>query len=193
MVNFPLLMKKWVVYLGIGLFLLPLFAAGLYIMFVRIEALFRYDQTLFTSDYQKQYASPGSVAIAIEQALNTGDLSIFTELTGLRSRFRPPEANPNLRLMVLIDVSEAGYYQYLYFDVKNYHRFVFNTKQVDGRWVMAPQDTYYYLDSGDWLLFFTPFLSLWWSLLAVISASVGIFTLAKRFRQQLYGPAKGGP
>ncbi len=183
-------MKRQFFYIVFGLFLLPLLAAGLFILVVRIQTLSRYDQAYFTAQYQERYASPGSVAVAIEQALHSDDRSIFAELTGLRKKIRPPEANPDIHLMIVLKVSDAGYFQYLFFNTQNYQRIVYYIKQVGGRWVMVPRDAYYFLDSGDWLLFFTPLLIVWWGLLAVTSLGVGIVHLAARFREQLYGIPK---
>jgi hypothetical protein len=183
-------MKRQFFYIGLGLFLLPIFVAGLFILIVRIQTLSRYDQAYFTAQYQERYRSPGLVAAAIEQALHSDDRSIFAELTGLRAKIRPPEANPDIRLMIVLKVTDAGYFQYLFFNTQNYQRIVYNIKKVDGRWVFVPRDAYYFLDSGDWLLLFTPLLIVWWGLLAVTSLGIGILYLAARFREQLYGISK---
>ena len=191
MVNFALReMKIRTVYLVIGLFLLPLFAAGMFILVVRLQGLVRYDPSYFTEQYQELYPSPGAVASAIELALHDDTPSTFAELTGLRHKIRPPQPNPDIHLMVALKVTDAGYYQYLFFNVKTYERIVYYVKEVDGRWVMVPRDSYYYLDSGDWLLFFTPAATIWWSLLAVIAAGAVTYRLAARFREQLYHPYK---
>ena len=187
MVNWGLReMKNRSLYLGLGLFVLPLFAAGIFILSVRAQAIFRYDQAYFTPHYQELYSSPGSVATAIESALHNNDPALFTELTGLRHKMRPPQANPNLYLMIVLKVTDAGYFQYLFYDVKTYLRTVFNIKKVDGRWVMVPRDAYYFLDSGDWLLFFLPATILWWSVLAVIGIGMAVSRIAARFREQIY-------
>jgi len=181
-------MNKRAIYIGMGLILLPLLAAGAFILIVRIQAIFRYDPTYFAPAYQERYASPGAVAIAIEGVLHGEDRSIFAELTALRRQIQPPETNPNVRLMILLDVTDQDYYQFLFFDVVTYHRMLINVKQVGGRWVMAPQDAYYFLDSGDWLLFSTPALAIYWSLLVVVLVGAGVFKLAARFRRQIYEP-----
>lgn len=183
-------MKPRWIYIWIGLFLLPLALAGVYILGVRFQALFRYDKAYFTPDYQKLYSSPGSVAGAIEGALHGDDRSIFVELTGLRHPIRPPAKNPNERMMIVLEVTRAGYFQELFFDVKTFQRSIYHIKKVDGRWVMVPPDAYYYLDSGDWLLFYTPLLLVWWSLLVVVAMGISVFRLASAFRQQLYGVGK---
>jgi hypothetical protein len=183
-------MKNRTVYLVSGLFLLPLFAAGMYILVVRLQGLIRYDPSYFTEYYQGLYPSPGAVASAIELALHNETPSTFAELTGLRHEMRPPQASPDVRLMIVLKVTDAGYYQYLFFNVKTYQRIVYNVKEVNGRWILAPRDPYYFLDSGDWLLFFTPATAIWWSLLAVVAVGTVTFRLAARFREQLYHPNK---
>lgn len=179
-------MNKRHIYVGTGLLLLPILVVGAFILIVRIQAIFRYDPAYFTPAYQERYASPGAAAIAIEEGLHNEDPSIYAELTGLRRQIHPPDANPNARLMMLWEVTDEDYYQYLFFDVVTYHRLMFNVKQVDGRWVMVPQDTFYFLDSGEWQLFFTPAVTIYWSLLVVILVGAGIFKLAARFRRQIY-------
>jgi hypothetical protein len=134
------------------------------------------------------YGSPGSVATAIEHAVKDGDFSSYPELTGLRVKGIPPEHNPNLRLMIALKVTDNGYFQYLFFDVKNNHRTIYQIKKVHGRWVMAPPDAFYFLDSGEWLLFFTPLLTIWWSLIAVVAVAVAVFRIAGHFRDQIYRP-----
>jgi hypothetical protein len=183
-------MKRHTVFLGIGLFLLPLFAAGAFILVVRFQGFFRYDQSYFTEHYQELYPSPGAVVSAIELALHDNTPAIFAELTGLRHKMRPPQANPDIRLMIVLKVTDRGYFQYLFYNVKTYERIVFNVKEVNGRWVLAPRDIHYFLDSGDWLLFFLPAAAIWWSVLSVIAAGTAIYRLAARFREQLFRPYK---
>ncbi len=181
-------MKSRTVYIWIGLFLLPLIAAGIFILALRLQGLIRYDPSYFTEHYQELYPSPGAVASAIELALHNNTPSIFAELTGLRHKIRPPQPNPDIHLMVVLKVTDSGYYQYLFFNVKTYERIVYHIKKVDGRWVMVPRSPYYFLDSGDWLLFFIPAATIWWSLLAVVAVGTAIYRLAARFREQQYRP-----
>ncbi len=189
MINFGLReMKSRTVYIWIGLFLLPLIAAGIFILALRLQGLIRYDPSYFTEHYQELYPSPGAVASAIELALHNNTPSVFVELTGLRHKIRPPQANPDIHLMVVLRVTDSGYYQYLFFNVKTYERIVYHIKKVDGRWVMVPRSPYYFLDSGDWLLFFIPAATIWWSLLAVVAVGTAIYRLAARFREQQYRP-----
>lgn len=181
-------MKRITFSLGVGLFLFPLIAAGTYVLTVRAAALVRYDKTYFTPYYGELYSSPGAVASAIELALHQDQSPLLAELTGLRFKMRPLQENPNARLMVLWKITDSGYFQYLFFDVRNYHRIIYNIKKVNGRWVMVPYDAYYYLDSGDWLLFFSPAVAIWWSVLLVVTMGVTVYRIASRFREQVFHP-----
>jgi hypothetical protein len=50
----------------------------------------------------------------------------------------------------------------------------------------VPRDLYYFLDGGDWLLFFSPAAAIWWIVLTVTAVGLGIFSIAARFREQQY-------
>jgi hypothetical protein len=93
--------------------------------------------------------------------------------------------------MILLKIDDAGYFQYLYFDVKTYERIVYNVKQVNGRWVVVPRDAYYYLDSGKWLIVLIPSVTIWWSLLIVIGVAIFIFRIAAKARARLFREANG--
>lgn len=170
----------------LSILILPVMLAGLFIILVSIQSVYRYDEQYFVSEYKSLYASPGSVAAAAEQVIRTGETELYAELTGLRFPAPLPEINPDVFLMVLLKVNKAGYYQYLFFNVKTYERLIVNVKQVQGRWVLVPKSAYYYLDSGDWLLFFSPFITIWGSLFFVIFLGIGLHRLGSRFRNQLY-------
>lgn len=159
-------------------------------LIAQFQTWFRYDMRYFTPEYQSTYGAPGAVAFALEGAIRSGDQALYKELTGLRARPRPIEPNPNLVFAVLLEVDEAGYFQYLYFDVKTYERSTFYIKQVMDRWVVAPQDVYFYWDSGRWLVVFTPLALIWWGALAVGGSAYWIYWSSARFREQLFQTPK---
>ncbi len=179
-------MKKhhWLCFAGVALF--PLCAAGIFILVANLQAWFRYDRQYFASEYQSAYNAPGAVAIALEKVIRTDNQALYEELTGLRLRARPIEPNPNLRLTILLEVDEVGYFQYLYFDVKTYKRSTFYIKQVMDRWVVVPQDVYFYWDSGRWLVVFTPLALIWWGTLAVGGSTYWVYWSAAKFREQRF-------
>jgi hypothetical protein len=172
-------------YIFIGLALLPLILAGLFILFVVIQIPFRYDMTYFTPQYQEMYSAPGNVAVTLEEVLRTGDSRIYSELTGLRLKVRAPEANPNMALTIVLDVDELGYFHYLYFDVRTYERAVYYIKEINDRWVVIPEDASFAFNSGRWLVTFTPLAAIWWAILFFVGLGVVIFRKSARYREEL--------
>lgn len=169
-----------------GLALVPLIVAGLYAAIVAVQSQSRYDETYFTPEYQELYDAPGLVAQKWEQALKTSDPTLVTELTGLRRESRI-EPNPNIILTILLEADDAGYFHYLYFDVKTYERSTYYIKEVDNRWVVVPTDFYFYWDSGRWLGVFTPVAIVWWLISIVASAGILLSRAGARLRETLFG------
>ncbi len=169
----------------IGLALLPLLLAGLFILFVLVQIPFRYDISYFTPQYQELYDGPGDVAAALEEVLRTGDSRLYSELTGLRREARTPEANPNMVLTIVLEVDELGYFHYLYYDVRTYRRAVYYIKEVGERWVVIPEDAIFAFNSGRWLVTFTPLAAIWWVILFFVGLGVMIFRGSARFREEL--------
>lgn len=172
-------------YIFIGLALLPLLLAGLFILYVVVQIPFRYDMSYFTPQYQEIYSAPGDVAVTLEEVLRTGDSRVYSELTGLRLKARAPEANPNMALTIVLDVDELGYFHYLYFDVKTYKRAVYYIKEVNDRWVVIPEDATFAFNSGRWLVTITPLAAFWWVILFFVGLGLVIFRGSARFREEL--------
>ncbi len=169
-----------------GLALVPLLIAGLFMGFMARQRQARYDQTYFTSDFQELYATPGSVARQWEQALKTGDPTLVAELTSLAS---PPriEPNPNIILTILLEVDDAGYYHYLFFDIQTYERLTQYIKAVNERYVVVPVGVYFYWDSGQWQGVFVPVSVVWWLILIVAGAATSLFRIGARARETMLG------
>ena len=172
-------------YIFIGLALLPLLMAGLFILFVVVQIPFRYDMSYFTSQYQEIYNAPGNVAVALEEVLRTGDSLLYSELTGLRQEAQVPQANPNMALTIVLDVDDLGYFHYLFFDVKTYRRAVYYIKEVNDRWVVVPEDAIFAYNSGRWLATFTPLAAIWWTILICSGLGVLIFYRSARYREEI--------
>ena len=172
-------------YIFIGLALLPLLIAGLFILYVVVQIPFRYDMSYFTPQYQEIYSAPGNVAAALEEVLRTGDSLVYAELTGLGPKARAPEANPNMALTIVLDVDELGYFHYLYFDVKTYKRAVYYIKEVNDRWVVVPEDAIFAFNSGRWLVTITPLAAIWWAIIFFVGLGIFIFRKSARFREEL--------
>ncbi len=152
-----------------ALVLIPLILAGLYIVAVQVNAIFRYDKTYFNQEYVETYASPGAVARALEGALQNGDTQLYNELTGLKREFNEMSPQPNLHFSILVEVDDQDYFHYLYFDMDTMHRATHYVKEAKGRWVTVPQDAFFYFDSGQWMKVFMPVTLSWWVLLGAIA------------------------
>ena len=172
-------------YTFIGLAVLPVLLAGLFILYVVVQTPFRYDMSYFTPQYQEIYSAPGNVAVALEEVLRTGDSLLYSELTGLRLEARAPQANPNMALTILLDVDERGYFHYLFFDVKTYRRAVYYIKEVNDRWVVVPEDAIFAFNSGRLLVTFTPLAAIWWTILIFSGLGIMIFLRSARFRKEM--------
>ncbi len=173
-------MSRWL--RAVGLVLAPLLIAGVYILGVQIHSQFRYDAAYFSSEYQAKYDSPGMVAIDLERALQQGDMTLYTELTGLKRFSDILAPKPELHFSILIDVDEQGYFHYLYFDFDTYHRQTHYIKEINGRWLVVPEDAFFYFDSGQWLKVFMPIAISWWVLLIAIGIMKGLSYLGSRTR-----------
>jgi hypothetical protein len=165
--------------------LIPLMAAGIFALTVQIQAPFRYDPAYFTPDYAGRYSTPGDVAITLEQALRTDDQALLAELQGLRRPWPHFETNPNIRLTIMY-ASNERYFYYLYMDTHTYLRYAYPVERVQGRWVVVPLDTYYYLHSGDWTKVFVPLAVIWWVVeLVVILAGLAYRVTQRWARERL--------
>jgi hypothetical protein len=157
---------------------LPLVLLGLYVLSMQIHGLVRYDPAYFTAPYLERYQTSGSVARALEKALQTGDQVLLAEL---QARRRPAAfaANPNLSFIMLSEYTER-YLTYLYVDMSNYERYPHYIEQVNGRWVVSAPDPYFYMNSGRWQAVFLPLALAWWALEGVVLLAAWLFRLLRR-------------
>lgn len=169
----------------LGLVLLPLIVAAIFVSLVKIKEVFRYDQTYFAPQHREAYSSPGAVARGLERALQQGDNALYAELSALRRFPLLPEANPYVGLAILLDVDEHDYFHYMYFDVSTYLRQTHYIKEVSGRWIVSPQDAYFYYDSGQWLRVFLPLALTWWGILFVIGLGRMVYRSSARMRESM--------
>lgn len=169
-----------------GLALIPLLIAGGFSDYMSRQSDTRYAEAYFGPQYQDVYGTPGGVARDWEQALKTGDPTLVVELTGLKD---PPriQPNPNMTLTILLEIDDAGYYHYLYYDLQTYDRLTQYVKDVRGRYVVAPIDFYFYWDSGQWQGVFTPLAIVWWLVLVVAGVAISLFQVGARARETMYG------
>jgi hypothetical protein len=164
---------------------LPLMLSALFTLVVLVLSPFRYDPIYFSEAYVERYPQPGSTALALDQALRTGNRELLAELQGLRWTV-PLETSPTLNLTVLLE-SDDRYRYYLYFDTKTYDRHTHAIEKIKGRWVVAPPDAHFYLYSGRWLRVAGPVTVLWWFLEVSVLLMRWIFCASARYREGMYG------
>jgi len=174
---------RWV----IGLTGLPLLLAGLYLLLALIGSIpsLRYAPRYFTDDYRTRYASPTMVVTELEHALRTDDRAAMAELEGLR---RPValDTRENMRVTILYD-TDNGYWNYLFFDTISYERFAQHLEQVNGRWVVAPEDLVYYYKSGEWKRTFFPIAAIYWVVEIVVVLGTLSYRITHGWRQETLG------
>lgn len=169
----------------IGLLLLPL--AILLVMFAIkiVQEFTRYDESYFTEEYRARFESPGSVAIELEGALREADEDLMAELLGTHAGPDAMEPRTSLTFVFLLDV-EGDYFQYLYFNQDDYHRDVQNVKEVNGRYVTAEDDLFFYIDSGRWKEVAGPLIATWWVLVIVATGAMFVYRYMARVRESRY-------
>lgn len=170
-----------------GLTVLPLIVAGVYLLAAWLSSQpgLRYAPRYFTSEYQERYDSPSSVVIDLERALRTDDRAAMEELSGLR---RKPvfDTRENMRVTILYD-TENSYWNYLFFDTQTYERFAHHLEEIDGRWVVAPEDLVYYYKSGEWWSTFMPLALIYWVVEIVVVLGVISYRISRGWRQDTLG------
>lgn len=162
----------------------PLLLAGLFVLAVQIQSIWRYDWAYFSETYVERYNTPGSVARELERALQTDDRKLLAELQGLQR----PAAFKTSPKLIFVMMWERGdrYISYLYFDMDTYERQMHYVEKVRGRWVVTPPDAYYYLHSGRWIGVFLPIALVWWVVEVVVILGVLVYRLSARLRAQMY-------
>jgi hypothetical protein len=154
-----------------------------YFMYINTQETFRYDEQYFTPNYQEKYNSPGAVARELEGALKVGNQQLLKELRGIHRDPGVLEPKPTLVLSILIDVDDAGYFHYLFFDFDTYRRSIYYIIDVRERWVLVPEDLYFYWQTGRWLDFYIPLALTWWFILIIAWGGLLLFQQAKKIRQ----------
>ena len=163
----------------------PFIVLGLLVLVVQVYNLFRHDPAYFAPAYFEQYESPGEVVWALETALQSGDEALLAELQALRW---PAEFydSPSIIFVMLWERTDR-YFTYLYFDMQTYERHPHYVEEVKGRWVVAPPDVYYYINSGQWKRVFFPLAIVWWLLSGIAIGAIWVFRASERARTRLFG------
>lgn len=165
--------------------LAPFVVLGLLVVAVRAYDLVRYDASYFSGMYLEQYSAPGDVALALETALQAGDDALLAELQGLRSPVEFYTA-PSIMFVMLWERTDR-FTTYLYFDMQTYQRHPHYVEEVNGRYVVTPENLHYYLYSGQWKRVFYPLAIVWWLIGAIAIGLVWIFRVSESMRARLYG------
>lgn len=182
----PYINLRWV----LAATLLPLVLMGLFVLVVQVQSVRRYDPAYFSDTYAERYDTPGSVARALEGALQTDggkprDRELLAELQGLR-RTVAFETSPKI-IFIMLWERDDRYFTYMYLDMQTLRRHPHYVEEVKGRWVVSPADAHYYFYSGRWLVVFTPLALVWWLLEIVVVLGLLVYRLSARLRVQMYG------
>lgn len=175
---------------GLGSFLfillVPFVVLGLLVLAVKLHDLMRYDPTYFTAGYMEKYSDSSEVVRVLEQALQADNRPLLAGLQGLR---RPHEFETGGTIS-FVKLWERGgrYVTYLYVDMHSYERYEHHLEEVDGRWVVAPEDVRYYLYSGRWKEIFFPAAIAWWVLGMAVLGFVWLLCRSASLRSRLLGP-----
>lgn len=177
--------------------LMPIACAALFVVATWLSGLNRYDSSYFTDEYLERYGTPGTTAMVLAEALRANDTELLAELQGLR-RPRKFATSPNMSLGLLYEITDTYhllhgvenapallhltvYYSYMYYDTHTHKHYIHHFEEVRGRWVLAPEDAYYSLRSGDWLKVFVPISLSWWIAEVVFLLGHGVFRLTRRW------------
>ena len=167
----------------IGLLLLPIFLVLIAFLVSWIQGASRWDPAFFTQDYLDQYEAPGSVAIDLERALREADETLLRQLQGTKRAESVPEPRPQLIYALLWEV-DGEYFDYLYFDASTYRRLIQHVRMIQGRYVVVPENLYYYMNSGNWLQVISPLAITWWILVLLFTVMTLVYRYMERWRHQ---------
>ncbi len=166
----------------IGLVLLPIIIAALYVIFVLVQGIFRYDQAYFTQYYQEAYQAPYLASGALELAIQTGDDDLYAQLTGLRVQNHLPITNPDIVYGVLLETDDNGYFHYMFINKHTYKRSMFYLQKVNDRWIVSPEDAHFLYYSDRWLKAFIPLTIVYWMILIVVELAIAVHRFSIRER-----------
>jgi hypothetical protein len=153
-----------------GLAVLPLLLLGIVLLAGVVQGAVWYDSALFSEVYAGRYRTPDGVIARLEKAWQSGDTGLLAEVQGTRWKKGKLEAMPKVRFSIALP-REGEYLEYLFLDYANYHRYIVHIKMVNGRYVVVPENLFYYVNSGRWVRTFYPIAAIWW--LALILFALG--------------------
>jgi len=174
----------------IGLLLLPVILVGFFLLVAWIMDLTRYNPAFFSEDYRERYAVPSPLLEDLETALRNGDGALLAELQGTRQVPSNQEKLSNVRFLIFWE-THGKYTDYLFMDMKNYHRYLQHLRIVEGRYVLIPDGAYYLADSGRWKFTFGPLALVYWLLVILFTLGIWIYRSMSAYREKVYGKPPG--
>lgn len=162
--------------------LLPLIAVAAIVGAISLRGSDRFDPRYFTAQYQQRYDAPGRAAEGFEAAIQTGNMDLMRELVATRA---DPAAIQQQSDLLLYDMrnKSGDYYNYLYVTQDRRHRQLAHVKLENGRYIVAEEDLFYLVDSGNWPRAFAPLLITYYVLFGLAFGVVRISRRAKRRRE----------
>lgn len=174
----------------IGLLLLPVAIAGIFLLVGWIIGQTRYDPAYFTEEMQKRYATPNLLLEDLENAIRNGDGSLMAQAQASRQVPNNLEKLPKVRFLIYWD-GDKKYSDYLFMDMRTYQRYMQHLRLVKGRYVRVPDGIFYLADSGHWLSAFGPLAVLWWLLVILFTLGMWIYRSMSVYRNKTFGKPPG--
>lgn len=174
----------------IGLMLIPVILACGYLLVTWLVGLVRYDPAYFTEEYLKKYSVPSTLLDDLETAIRNGDGSLMAQIQGTRSIPDDLEPLPNVRFMIYWS-ADKKYTDYLFMDMKNYHRYIQHLRIVNGRYVQVPEGAYFLADSGHWKSAFGPLAEMWWLIVILFTLGIWLSRSMAAYREKVFGKPPG--
>ena len=165
------------------MFLAPLLVTGIGFLVALIQEQTRYNPDYFSQQYLDRYRLPRVLVEDLEHALQTGDAQMVAVLQGTHQAPARIEPQPDLVYSTLMGRDDE-YLHFLFYDTVTFHRYSAYVKMERGRYILVPENLYYYMDSGRWTEVFVPPAVVWWGVLLVAALAVGIYRLLARIRRE---------
>src|SRR5690606_17062651 len=166
--------------------LLPVLVAGLWVLFAWVQSLTarRYHPRLFTPEVAARYDPPRTVLDGLAVVFKTGDRELLAELEGLR-RPRPVVHNPRVSGSVRWQRTD-DYWTYMFWDMQTWERVPGHTIELNGRWILAPEDAGLFVATGLWLNSWAPMALVYWLAEVVPALGLAFRQRATRWERGLY-------
>ncbi len=171
--------------------ILPLVVAAAFTAAVRMSNADRFDPSYFTPEFVKKYSSADSVVLDLEKALREDDKELMAALQGLRQPVTYP-TGAKMSLERLSPTQNTRYMDALIIDRQTYQARGYHLGLIQGRWVVTPDDAFYYVDSGHWAAAWLPMALIWWLAEAVTILMLLIYYYGARWRREWGSPGKTG-